>query len=106
MLRGIEKDVRQKTTAMTLVNKQFDVFVERETAAQKILDSFIVQFEGGQQTNLALLQAESRLFDAKAARIDAYYRKTLARFELLSAMGRLRQAFGVGDVSPARTAQK
>lgn len=106
ILRGIEKDVRQKMTAMTLVNKQFDVFVERETAAQKILDNFVVQFEGGQQTNLALLQAEARLFDAKAARIDAFYRKTLARFELLAAMGRLRGAFGVGDVLPARTAQK
>ena len=104
--RTVERDVRQKFTAMTMVNQQHDINVAREDASRKVLDNFVSQFEAGQQTNLQLLNAEARLFGARTSRIDAHYRRLLARFELLTAMGRLRPTFGITTPDPARIAER
>jgi adhesin transport system outer membrane protein len=93
--RDVEHDVRQKFTSMQIVDEQFGLLATREEAVKKILDSALKQFEAGKQSNLQIIAAHAKLFDARAARTDAYYRKLLSRFELLSAMGRLRQAFGL-----------
>jgi adhesin transport system outer membrane protein len=101
-LRAVEYAVRQKYTAMQIVDQQFGLYTEREKANVRILDNYLQQFEGGQQSNLQLISAHSRLFEARAAKIDAYYRQFLSRFELLNAMGHLRTA-----LSPvAQTASK
>jgi outer membrane protein, adhesin transport system len=103
LLRTIDHDVRQRFTSMKIVDEQFGVMVNREEASRKILDNFLTQYEGGKQTNLQLISAHSRLFDARAARTDAYYRRLLTRFELLSAMGRLEKALDV--TGPVRTGE-
>lgn len=100
VLRTLDHDVRQRFTSMKIVDEQFGVMVGREEASQKILDNFLTQYEGGKQSNLQLISANTRLFDAKAARTDAFYRRLLARFELLSAMGSLEKAL---DMGPAVT---
>lgn len=92
--RTAEHDTRQKYTSMQIVDQQFSLLTEREEASEKILKNFTAQFEGGKQTNLQLINANSKVFEAKAARIDAHYRQLLSRFELLNVMGRLREAFG------------
>lgn len=92
-IRTVEHDTRQKYTSMEIVDQQFSLLTDREKASEKILDNFMAQFEGGKQTNLQLINAHSKLFEAKAARTDAYYRQLLSRFELLNAMGELREAF-------------
>lgn len=92
-LRTIEHDVRQKFTSMQIVDEQFGLFVERERANEKIVDNYLSQFEGGKQTNLQLISAHARLFQSRGDRTDAYYRRLLSRFELLNAMGRLRDVF-------------
>ena len=92
-LRTVELEVRQKHTSMQIVDEQYGLYLEREKTSQSILDTYLSQFEGGQQSNLQLISAQAKLFEAAAARTDAYYRRLLARFELLSAMGRLRHAF-------------
>lgn len=102
-LRTIESSVRQKFAAMQVMEEQFGLYADREGMNEKIVQHFLSQFEGGKQSNLQLLSAQARLFDAKSARIDAYYRRLLARFELLNAMGRLRKAF---VVSPAAVTSK
>lgn len=99
--RNIERDVRQKHTAMQMVNQQYEINQQREASSTKVLDNFKGQFEGGEQSNLQLLNAEARLFAARAARIDSQYRRLLARFELLNAMGRLRPTFGITTPEPA-----
>jgi adhesin transport system outer membrane protein len=96
----VEHDVRQKFTSMAIVDQQFDLMRDRETADEHILDNLTKQFEGGRQTNLQLINANARLFEARAGRTDAYYRRLLARFELLTSMGRLRDAFPAA-VTPA-----
>lgn len=96
-LRNVERDVRQKFTSMNIVEEQFGLFVERESAADRILTNYLSQFEGGKQTNLQLINAHARLFESKAARTDAFYRRLLSRFELLSAMGDLQQALNAAS---------
>lgn len=91
--RNVEHDVRQKYTSMTIVDQQYDLLREREKAGEQILVNLTSQFEGGRQSNLQLINANARLFEARASRADAYYRRLLARFELLSVMGSLRDAF-------------
>jgi TolC family type I secretion outer membrane protein len=93
--REVEHGVRQKFTSMAIVDQQFKLLNDRETAATKLLENYKAQFEGGKQTNLQLVNATMRLFEAKAGRADAFYRRLLSRFELLDAMGSLRTAFGL-----------
>lgn len=100
-LRTIERDVRQKFTSMNIVDEQFGLFTDRESAAEKILNNYLSQFEGGKQTNLQIINAHARLFDARTARTDAYYRRLLSRFELLSAMGTLHHAI-TGKIAEAK----
>lgn len=99
--RTVEHDVRQKFTSMQIVDRQFLLMQDREEAAERLIRNYAAQFEGGRQTNLQLINANSRLFDAKAARTDAFYRRLLARFELLNVMGRLRSAFRVQSAAAA-----
>lgn len=101
--RMAEHDVRQKFTAMQIVDKQFALMTDRAEAAEKLVGNYTAQFEGGKQTNLQLISANSRLFDAKASRTDAHYRRLLSRFELLGAMGRLRDGLAA---APVQTGQK
>jgi len=100
-LREIEHLVRQKYTSMQVVDQQFGLYTDREQAAEKILNNYLSQFEGGKQSNLQLISAHAKLFEARAARTDAYYRRLLSRFELLSSMGVLKDAF---DAEPAEQA--
>lgn len=93
--RDVEHGVRQKYTSMAIVDQQFKLLSDREAAATKLLENYKAQFEGGKQTNLQLVSATMRLFEAKAGRADAFYRRLLSRFELLDAMGSLRVAFGL-----------
>ncbi|MDE2336692.1 MAG: TolC family protein [Alphaproteobacteria bacterium] len=94
IVRTVEHDVRQKFTAVQTVDQQYALLTRQETESETILQNFLAQFQGGKQSNLQLIQAHSRLFDAQAAQIDASYRRLLARFQLLDAMGDLRAAFG------------
>ncbi|MBI3440584.1 MAG: TolC family protein [Proteobacteria bacterium] len=94
VIRTVERDVRQKYTSMLVVDQQLDLLSERAVASRKILANFTAQFEGGKQTNLQLIAATSKVFEAETALTDARYRQMLSRFELLTAMGSLREAFG------------
>lgn len=98
VLRKVKHDVRQKYTSMQIVDKQFALMSELENASYKILENFLSQFEGGKQSNLQLIAAHSKVFQAKTARTEAYYRKFLSRFELLNAMGKLRSVFDVAKI--------
>ncbi|MCE9508420.1 MAG: TolC family protein [Alphaproteobacteria bacterium] len=93
VMRSVEHGVRQKYSSMLIADQQFTLLADRESASKKILENFLAQFEGGKQTNLQLIAASSKLFEAQAASADAYYRRILLRFELLNAMGRLRNVF-------------
>jgi adhesin transport system outer membrane protein len=106
VIRTIEHDVRQKYTSMQIVDQQFSLLTDREKASEKILQNFLAQFEGGKQTNLQLIGAHSKVFEAKAARIDAHYRQLLSRFELLNATGRLHEAFTAEAKSPVAVPDK
>lgn len=103
--RAAERDARQKFTSMQIVDQQLSLYRERETSAQKILGNFLSQFEGGKQTNLQIIGAQTRVFEAKTALTDAFYRSLLARFELLAAMGKLREAFGSAPVAASQIKQ-
>ncbi len=102
--RMIEHDVRQKFTSMKIVDEQFGLYVDRQQANESIVQNYLSQFEGGKQTNLQLISANARLFESRAARTDAYYRRLLSRFELLNTMGKLRDALGaVQQTAAAKT---
>jgi TolC family type I secretion outer membrane protein len=103
--RSVEHDVRQKFTSMTIIDQQYDLTRAREKADEEILANFTSQFEGGRQSNLQLINANARLFEARAGRTDTYYRRMLARFELLSAMGSLRDAFHIPGAKTEMTAK-
>lgn len=103
IIRGIERDVRQKFASMQIVDQQFSLMVEREKSSEKVLENYLAQFEGGKQSNLQLIAAHAKFFESKVARTDAYYRRLLARFELLSTEGRLREALAR---SKPQTAEK
>ncbi|MDD9901773.1 MAG: TolC family protein [Alphaproteobacteria bacterium] len=104
--RDITHIVQQKFTAMDVVDRQFKVLQERESAMQKIMNSFTSQFEAGRQSNLQLISAQARLFEAGAARVDAFYRRHLSRFELLSAMGLLHDVMAGQPVKTAAQAKE
>ena len=101
-MRSVEHGVRQKYNSVIIADQQFALLTERESASKKILANFIAQFEGGKQTNLQLIAANSKVFESRAATTDAYYRRILLRFELLNAMGRLRKAFEAGRSGVSR----
>jgi outer membrane protein TolC len=101
--RSIEHEVRQKFTSMEIVDKQYVLLTDKEKASKDILDNFVSQFEAGKQSNLQLIAANAKVFEASASRIDAEYRRLLSRFELLNALGLLRQALAV---APAPAPQK
>jgi outer membrane protein TolC len=86
---------------MQVVDQQAGILSERADDVKKIMDEFLKQFEAGKQSNLQLMSAHARLFDAQAAKADASYRKLLSRFELLSAMGKLSSALGAPAAPPA-----
>ncbi len=100
-IRTTEHMVRQKFTSMDIVDQQYSLFEARQKAGENILQTYLSQFEGGKQSNLQIIAAQARLFDTQTARTDAYYRRLLARFELLNAMGRLRT---LASAAPAATA--
>lgn len=104
-LRVAQHDVRQKYTAMTVVDEQYALLSDRAQGGEKLLKSYLDQFEGGRQTNLQIISANARLFDARAAKTDAYYRRLLSRFELLQSMGQLNRAFGISSAAHTATAQ-
>ncbi len=93
IVRTVEHDVRQKFTAVQTVDRQYALLTEQETESETILKNFLAQFQGGKQTNLQIIEARAKLFEAQAAQVDASYRSLLARFQLLNAMGDLREAF-------------
>jgi outer membrane protein TolC len=105
ILRTVEHDTRQKYTSMQIVDQQYSLLTTREEASEKILKNFLAQFEGGKQTNLQLINAHSKVFEAKAAKVDAHYRQLLSRFELLNVMGRLEEAFEGAKLPDAATKQ-
>lgn len=99
VLRGLERDIRQKYASLDVSERQLAILGEREKANEKIFENYSAQFEGGNRSILQLISAQSRLFEAKTARIDAYYRRQLARFEVLQAIGGLRNALGVVETA-------
>lgn len=102
MARVIERTIRQNYIAMEGADQQLSLAVGREQASQKVLDNYMSQFEGGKQSNLQIMGAEAKLFQARIAKVEAYYRSLLARFELLNTLGLLGKALA----APADTAQK
>jgi len=95
MMRTVERDVRQKYASMLIADEQFALLTDRVGASKKILANFTAQFEGGKQTNLQLIAAHSKVFEAETSLTDTRYRQLLTRFELLSVIGILRESFGV-----------
>ncbi len=93
VVRTVEHDVRQKFTSMQTVDQQYDLLTRQENENQTIFRNFLAQFQGGRQSNLQLIEARSKLFQAQAAQVDASYRRLLARFQLLDAIGTLHEAF-------------
>lgn len=101
ILRTVEHDVRQKFVSMQMVDRQLELMKEGEESSKKLLSTLTAQFKAGKQSNLQIMGARGRLFEAKASRIDTSYRGLLARFELLSTMGRLQRAVTVAVVQDA-----
>lgn len=95
VMRQVERDVRQKYSSMQIVDKQLPLLTDKAGASRRILENFTAQFEGGKQSNLQLIAANSKLFDAQTSLTDVRYRQLLTRFELLNAIGVLRNALGV-----------
>jgi outer membrane protein TolC len=93
ILRDIEHAVRQKFISIKIVDEQYGIYTQRREMNQKIVDNYKLQFEGGKQTNLQIIGALAHLFESQSSQTDAYYRCLLSRFELLNAMGSLRQVF-------------
>jgi adhesin transport system outer membrane protein len=94
LVRGVERDVRQKFASLQIVDRQYTLLSEREDVSRKVLDNFTSQFEAGKQSNLQLIAANMKLFESQTAKTDAYYRRLLTRFDLLSTMGLLHDMFG------------
>lgn len=102
IIRTVERDIRQKYASMQIIDQQLALLTERDEASKKILENFTAQFEGGKQSNLQLIAANSKVFDAGTALTDVRYRQLLSRFELLNAMGMLRDAFGIAKTGASQ----
>ncbi len=95
VMRSVEREVRQKYASMIIVDEQFNLLTERLDSSKKILKNYTAQYEGGKQSNLQLIAANSKVFEAATSRTDAKYRQLFTRFELLNAIGVLRDSLGV-----------
>ena len=93
LVRNVERDVRQKYATMIVTDQQFALLSSKEDDTKKLFDNYVSQYEGGKQSNVQLLVANAKVFESQAARTDAYYRRLLARLELLNAMGKLGDTF-------------
>lgn len=102
VIRNVERNIRQKYASMQIIDQQLALLTDRASASKKILENFTAQFEGGKQTHLQLIAANSKVLDAETSLTDARYRQLLSRFELLNAMGMLRDAFGIAKPVQAK----
>lgn len=83
--QAIENAYAQHDTA----KEKLDLSVERIALNKKLLDAYKSQYEGARISLLALMRAESQLFNARLEEIENKYGALLSEFYLLSSSGRL-----------------
>ena len=93
-LTAIERDVRQRYIELTTAGKQLEILTKRENANSEIFDSYGQEYEAGSRSILELINAQNKVFESKINRINGYYKRQAAKYDLLGAMGQIHKVFG------------
>ena len=97
----IERDVRQRYAELTASEKQLKILKQRKDANTAIFDSYRGEFEAGTRSILDLINAQNRVYDAKTSHIAGIYKRQLAKYDILGAMGNIHSVLGYsGSSSP------
>lgn len=85
--RTIERDITVAWARMDLASKQKMTQLKRFEAAQQTVETYEEQYEGGQQSLLEMLSAESALFRARQDYLNAVYQEMSAAYTVLGLAG-------------------
>lgn len=100
--RQVERDIRNNFHQMQIAGQQLSRYLDRERTNEQIIEKYRAQYEGGMRTLLQIINAQNHLFAARADRINSYYRRLLAKFEVLAATGTLREALSAENIMPSK----
>ena len=85
--RSIERDVEVSWVTMKMAGLQKNNQYDRLNAAQKTLDTYAEQYEGGQQTLLENMSAKAALFNARQDYLNAYYQELNSIYTVMGIIG-------------------
>ena len=85
--RTIERDVRVAWASYDLAKRQKTNELERMSAAEKTLETYVDQYEGGQKSILDLMTAEMQVFNAMYAYTNLQYSELGAAYALTAIIG-------------------
>ena len=93
--RQIENAIMQAYAEMDTAKRQLKNQKERQELNEKLLETYKVQFEGARVSVLQLMQADNQVLLTKLESLNAQSRVLLARYGILSAMGKLSEGLNV-----------
>ena len=88
---GLERDIRTAWAGYELAGQQIDIQTRRVESAQAVMETYQDQFEAAQRSLLEIMQVTNQTYEARLARVDAYYAQIDAAYTVLAAMGVLRE---------------
>ena len=89
VLRQINQSIENAYAQYDTSKQKLALSTERIALNHKLLDAYKSQYEGARISLLALMRAESQLFNAKLEEVENRYGVLLSEFYLLSSSGRL-----------------
>ncbi|MDH5722021.1 MAG: TolC family protein [Alphaproteobacteria bacterium] len=89
ILRKISQSIENSYAQYDTAKQKLALSTERIVLNRKLLDAYKSQYEGARISLLALMRAESQLFNARLEEIENRYGLLLSEFYLLSSSGRL-----------------
>lgn len=93
--RQVEQATRSAYANVTMTRERVKQLSDRAQSAKNVVKAYEKQFSAGKRTLLDLLDSENEHFLAQVALNNAEIDLVSAHYSLFSAMGRLRQSFGI-----------
>jgi len=87
VIRTVKRDVEVAWVSLNLSKKQKTHEAERLNAAQKTHETFVEQYEGGQQKILDVMAMGSALFNAQQDYLNAKYQEINAYYQIMTMIG-------------------
>ncbi len=96
--REIERDIVQAYARYQTFEKKLALAMDRVDLNEKLFAAYEAQFEGSRITLLALMRAESQLFNARLAQSDNSFYLLSSEYSVLASLGQLKNTLLSGEL--------